>query len=84
MRPSHLAVAGWLLSGLVTASLADEPPAKGQPQGAAKVSAEEIDRIVHEVPTELVRYQQAYADGAAVPLFSQFIQIQVGGDSHGK
>lgn len=26
--------------------------------------ADEIDRIMHEVPTELVRYQHAYADGA--------------------
>ena len=45
--------------------------------------ADEIDRIVHEVPTELVRYQQAYADGVAVAPFSQFIHIQLGGDSDG-
>lgn len=45
--------------------------------------AEEIDGIMYEVPTELVRYQQAHVDGSAVPPFSQFIQIQLGGDSHG-
>jgi hypothetical protein len=37
------------------------------------LQAEEIDRIMCEVPTELVRYQQAYAEGVAVPPFSQFI-----------
>jgi hypothetical protein len=38
---------------------------------------EEIDRILPEVPEELIRYQQAYADGHLVSPFSQFIQIQM-------
>jgi hypothetical protein len=38
---------------------------------------EEIDRILHEVPEELIGYQQAYADGHLVSPFSQFIQIQM-------
>src|SRR5438128_925419 len=42
MRYYHLAVAGWVLSGVLAASLADEPPAKEQP----KVSAEAIDRLI--------------------------------------
>jgi hypothetical protein len=36
---------------------------------------EEIDRILHEVPKGLIRYQPAYADGH-LPL-SQAIQIQM-------
>src|SRR5262245_32761170 len=46
MRSFHVAAAGWLLTGLVAASPADEPPAKAQPQPGAKVSAEEIDRLI--------------------------------------
>src|SRR2546421_9281748 len=46
MRYFHVAVAGWLLTGLVAASPADEPPGKAQPQPGAKVTAEEIDRLI--------------------------------------
>jgi len=45
--------------------------------------AEEIDQIMCEVPTQLVRYQHAYAEGVAAPPFSQFIRIPPGGDAHG-
>jgi WD40 repeat protein len=48
MRTVHLAVAGWLLSGLAAASRADEPT-KAQPQEGVKVSTEEIDRLIMQL-----------------------------------
>src|SRR5437764_15231788 len=49
MRTVHLAVAGWLLSGLAVASPADELPGKAQPQEGVKVSTEEIDRLIMQL-----------------------------------
>src|SRR5690242_1040717 len=49
MRYVPLAIAGWLLSGLAAAAPADEPPGKDQPKEGAKVSAEEIDRLIMQL-----------------------------------
>lgn len=46
MRYFHLALAGWLLSGLAAASPVEEPPGKEKPKHSPKVSAEEIDRLI--------------------------------------
>jgi len=46
MRLVHLAVAGWLLSGLAAVCTADEPPGQAPSKEAPKVSAADLDRLI--------------------------------------